>query len=93
MTLNLELTPEIEQSLSETAQQQGLSVPEYALQLLTQAVVEQHRLRQQRSFAQAMREAAHDSLFMEDIATVTRDFAAADAEAMWLEQAEAGAES
>ena len=43
MTLNLSLTPELEQFLTHQASQRGLSVPEFTLQLLGQHVQPQDR--------------------------------------------------
>ncbi|MCG5058521.1 MAG: hypothetical protein KA714_11090 [Limnoraphis sp. WC205] len=39
MTLTLNLTPELEQYLKQKAEQQGLSVEAYALQLLTEQIL------------------------------------------------------
>ena len=43
MTLNLHLTPEIEQYLSQRAAEQGLSLEDYTLKLLTGTILEQQK--------------------------------------------------
>lgn len=43
MTLNLNLTPEIEQYLSKRASDQGLSLEAYTLKLLTDTISEQEK--------------------------------------------------
>ena len=43
MILNLNLTPEIEQYLSQRAKEQGLSLEDYTLKLLTGTILEQQK--------------------------------------------------